>query len=258
MGNSFLACAGFLGQRSSGDGSCANKKRVAKVLLVDGSVLRFKAPVKAIQVLMDHPQHFICPLDSLQPGIHSLPALLPHEEVSLGRLYLLLPSSKSSQMQRYGTGPTWRSSPQVAMVKHAEKKPALGSCSLPFQTDMGSSHPKKTGMGSSRLKKKGTGSSRLKKTGMGSSRLGKADMGSSRLEKTEMGCSEEGASHGAQRSEEGGEKLPRPPYPSRSRRTWIPRLQTIEEGIPPSSPSPPALPPSSPSPSPSSPSPSPS
>lgn len=64
---------------------------VAKVLLIDGSMLRFTRPVKVIRLLLDHPHHFVCPLHSLQPGHHSLSTLLPDEELQLGHLYLLLP-----------------------------------------------------------------------------------------------------------------------------------------------------------------------
>eukprot|EP00250_Pteridium_aquilinum_P010563 c19477_g1_i1 orf=89-1000(-) len=71
---------------------------VARVLLIDGSMLKFKAQIKVIKLLLDYPNHVICPLDSLKPGLHSLSSLLPDEKLQLGRFYLLLPL-KTHNMQ---------------------------------------------------------------------------------------------------------------------------------------------------------------
>ena len=185
-------------------GSCGNNN-VAKVLLVDGSVMRFKVPIKAIQVLVDHPHHFICSLDSLKPGIHPLSILLPHEELSLGKLYLLLPSSKSLQKQAISSRLA-RSSTQVAMGRNV-KKSEMGS--IPRRKpEMGSLHCRKPEMGSSHI---------IKTTEMGAS---------PRIRKTEMGSSPSIKNTRVQ--------LQDPPCPSsaalhRCRTPWVPRLQTIEE-----------------------------
>ncbi|KAI5079219.1 hypothetical protein GOP47_0006890 [Adiantum capillus-veneris] len=71
--------------------SSAATQRVSRVLLIDGSMLKFRSPIKVIHLLLDYPNHVICPLDSLTPGLHSLSTLLPDEQLQLGRLYLLLP-----------------------------------------------------------------------------------------------------------------------------------------------------------------------
>ncbi|KAH7420508.1 hypothetical protein KP509_13G010500 [Ceratopteris richardii] len=77
------------------DGSTSvHKKRpsqVATLLLIDGSMIEYTFPVKTVNVLARHPNHVVCPLVSLRPGLHSLCSLLPDEELQLGRLYLLLP-----------------------------------------------------------------------------------------------------------------------------------------------------------------------
>ena len=201
MGN-FSSCVSVHGRsvsnntrdRRLGYGSCSNNN-VAKVLLVDGSVMRFKVPIKAIQVLVDHPHHFICSLDSLKPGIHPLSILLPHEELSLGKLYLLLPSSRSLQKQAISSRLTRNSTTPMAMGRNV-KKP-----------EMGSIHRRKPEMGSS-------------------PNIKTAEMGASpRIRKTEMGSSPSIKNTSGQ--------LQQAPCPSavlhRCRTTWVPRLQTIEE-----------------------------
>ncbi|MCO5587866.1 hypothetical protein L7F22_041818 [Adiantum nelumboides] len=73
---------------------------VSRVLLIDGSMLKFQSPIKVIHLLLDYPNHVICPLDSLTPGLHSLSTLLPDEKLQLGRLYLLLPFKTHMQQQQ--------------------------------------------------------------------------------------------------------------------------------------------------------------
>lgn len=91
---------------------------VAKVLLIDGSMLKFRAPIKAIKLLLDYPNHLICPLDSLKPGLHSLSSLLPDEKLQLGRLYLLLPFKGNLQESCI-------KSKQVMQQKRVQNKEAL-------------------------------------------------------------------------------------------------------------------------------------
>ncbi|MCO5550831.1 hypothetical protein L7F22_004324 [Adiantum nelumboides] len=85
---------------------------VAKVLSLDGQVLHFTKSVKAIQVLLRHPNHCLCPAQSLRlspssasnhlssPSSSSsssssplsLPcSLLPDDELQVGSIYILLP-----------------------------------------------------------------------------------------------------------------------------------------------------------------------
>ena len=200
--------------RRLGYGACGNNN-VAKVLLVDGSVLRFKVPIKAIQVLVDHPHHFICSLDSLKPGIHPLSILLQHEELSLGKLYLLLPSSRSLQKQAISSRLA-RNSASVAMSRNV-KKPEMGSIHHRKPEMMGSIHRRKPEMGSIHRRETEMGSSPIIKT---------TEMGASpRIRKTEMGSSPSIKNTRGQ--------IQQPPCPSavlhRCRTTWVPRLQTIEE-----------------------------
>ncbi|MCO5560950.1 hypothetical protein L7F22_014570 [Adiantum nelumboides] len=85
---------------------------VAKVLSLDGQVLHFTKSVKAIQVLLRHPNHCLCLAQSLRlspssasnhlsspsssssssSSSLSLPcSLLPDDELQLGSIYILLP-----------------------------------------------------------------------------------------------------------------------------------------------------------------------
>lgn len=89
MGNFSSCTSGF--HPTSPPNSPLPPSPVARVLLVDGSVLNFRVPIKVIKLLLDYPHHFICPMDSLRPGHHSLSTLLPDEELQPGHLYLLLP-----------------------------------------------------------------------------------------------------------------------------------------------------------------------
>lgn len=82
----------------------------AKVLLLDGTVLHFTHKVRAIQVLLNHPNHCLCPAQSLHPLNHSNNAtsssstndsttttllrpisLLPDDHLQPGHIYILLP-----------------------------------------------------------------------------------------------------------------------------------------------------------------------
>lgn len=90
MGN-FSSCTTGFNSASSSPLAHTPPPHVARVLLIDGSMLKFRAPIKVIKLLLDYPNHLICPLDSLKPGLHSLSSLLPDEKLQLGRLYLLLP-----------------------------------------------------------------------------------------------------------------------------------------------------------------------
>lgn len=106
---------GNLSSCSAAPSAVKSSTLVTSVLLVDGSMLKFRSPMKVIHLLLDYPNHVVCPLDSLKPGLHSLSSLLPDENLQLGRLYLLLPfkthlqqssCAKSKQvMQRHHEDP---------------------------------------------------------------------------------------------------------------------------------------------------------
>lgn len=97
MGNFSSCIAGFDPISSPPPKAVHTRAHVTRVLLVDGSMLIFKAPIKVIKLLLDYPNHLICPLDSLAPGLHSLSSLPPDEKLQLGKLYLLLPFKTNVQ-----------------------------------------------------------------------------------------------------------------------------------------------------------------
>ncbi|MCO5556232.1 hypothetical protein L7F22_009778 [Adiantum nelumboides] len=73
---------------------------MVRVLLVDGSVLKLRAPISVSKLLAEYPNHVICSLSSLKPGLHALSSLSPNEELQLGGLYLLLPLRSHAQRAR--------------------------------------------------------------------------------------------------------------------------------------------------------------
>ncbi|MCO5548303.1 hypothetical protein L7F22_001760 [Adiantum nelumboides] len=73
---------------------------MVRILLVDGSVLKLRAPISVSKLLAEYPNHVICSLSSLKPGLHALSSLSPNEELQLGGLYLLLPLRSHAQRAR--------------------------------------------------------------------------------------------------------------------------------------------------------------
>lgn len=179
----------------------------AQVLLTDGTVLRFSYPIKVIYLLLDYPQHFICPLQSLRRNHCSLPSLLPDEELKLGQLYLLLPFR---MFQCPGTAQApesaiqWPALDEVSVYgalkelqKSGEKERLLirnNSHLCYSESECKESQPSLSNVSS--LKEKGAGSS-----------------------VSNSGCDNNSEQQSVSRS-----------YKIRRSRTWTPRLQAIREG----------------------------
>ena len=75
--------------------SCApsiisSSTRVVKVLSSDGRLEVYTRPVKAAEVMMDKPGHFLCNSTHLKVG-QRIPGLSADEELQLRHLYFLLP-----------------------------------------------------------------------------------------------------------------------------------------------------------------------
>ncbi|MCO5570132.1 hypothetical protein L7F22_023849 [Adiantum nelumboides] len=98
---------------------------VSRVLLIDGSMLKFQSPIKVIHLLLDYPNHVICPLDTLTPGLHSLSTLLPDEKLQLGRLYLLLPFKTHMQQQQQQQQQQKQTSSACIKSKQAKRQHTL-------------------------------------------------------------------------------------------------------------------------------------
>eukprot|EP01018_Ginkgo_biloba_P027362 Gb_05758 [translate_table: standard] len=64
-----------------------------KVILFNGSVQEFQRAIKAAELMLENPQHFVCHSNALQTG-HRIAALSADEELELGHLYFVLPMQK--------------------------------------------------------------------------------------------------------------------------------------------------------------------
>lgn len=76
--------------------SCVSSKvpsNVVKVITLYGSVQEFGSAMKAADLMLDNPQHFVCHSSALQTG-RRISALSADEELELGHLYFLLPMRK--------------------------------------------------------------------------------------------------------------------------------------------------------------------
>ncbi|KAF5206150.1 hypothetical protein FRX31_004263 [Thalictrum thalictroides] len=63
---------------------------VIKVLFKDGRVQVFTKPIKAVELMLEHPRHFVCDSSDLKVG-HRIPGLAADEELERRHLYLILP-----------------------------------------------------------------------------------------------------------------------------------------------------------------------
>ncbi|KAF9618599.1 hypothetical protein IFM89_002294 [Coptis chinensis] len=63
---------------------------VVKVLLNDGRVQVFTKPIKAVEIMLEHPRHFVCDFSDLKVG-HRIPGLAADEELERRHLYFILP-----------------------------------------------------------------------------------------------------------------------------------------------------------------------
>ncbi|GLJ46357.1 hypothetical protein SUGI_0977160 [Cryptomeria japonica] len=64
-----------------------------KVVAYNGELQEFQKQIKAAELMLENPQHFVCHADSLQVGRRINP-LSADEDLELGHLYFLLPMSK--------------------------------------------------------------------------------------------------------------------------------------------------------------------
>ncbi|GMY24005.1 hypothetical protein FCV25MIE_19246 [Fagus crenata] len=73
--------------------SCAPSiisSKVVKVLFNDGTLQAYTRPVKAAELMVEHPGQFLCESSSLKVG-HRIQGLLADEELELRQFYFLLP-----------------------------------------------------------------------------------------------------------------------------------------------------------------------
>ncbi|KAI5080283.1 hypothetical protein GOP47_0005762 [Adiantum capillus-veneris] len=96
MGNLSSCTTGLI----MGSSTSLQLPHIVRVLLVDGSMLKLKAPITVSKLLVEYPNHVVCSLASLKPGLHALSPLLPDEKLQLGGLYLLLPPRSHAQKAR--------------------------------------------------------------------------------------------------------------------------------------------------------------
>eukprot|EP01018_Ginkgo_biloba_P027364 Gb_05765 [translate_table: standard] len=74
--------------------SCACRNtNSGKVIAFNGRILEFQKPIKAAELMLENPQHFVCHSNALQTG-HRIAALSADEELEQGNTYLLLPMDK--------------------------------------------------------------------------------------------------------------------------------------------------------------------
>lgn len=71
-----------------------NWPSTAKVIHINGSLQEFRVPIKANHILSQHPDSFLCSSETMYIGSHP-PHLSKDQELQLGHIYFLIPSSKS-------------------------------------------------------------------------------------------------------------------------------------------------------------------
>lgn len=78
---------------SSSSISSGNECQTAKVIFSDGSLTEFVEHIKAEEIILQNPHHFLCDSDSLYIDSYMV-AIHPEEELEMGQLYFLLPLRK--------------------------------------------------------------------------------------------------------------------------------------------------------------------
>lgn len=76
--------------------SCVSSKvpsNVIKVIALYGSVQEFEKPIKAAELMLDNPHHFVCHSTALEARGRTS-ALSADEELEVGHLYFILPMHK--------------------------------------------------------------------------------------------------------------------------------------------------------------------
>lgn len=71
-----------------------NRPSTAKVIHINGSLQEFRVSIKANHILSRHPDSFLCSSESMYIG-SSPPHLPKDQELQLGHIYFLIPTSKS-------------------------------------------------------------------------------------------------------------------------------------------------------------------
>ncbi|KAL8116180.1 hypothetical protein AgCh_022611 [Apium graveolens] len=71
-----------------------NWPSTAKVIHINGSLQEFRGCIKANHIQSQHPDSFLCSSESMYIGSHP-PHLPKDQELQLGHIYFLIPTSKS-------------------------------------------------------------------------------------------------------------------------------------------------------------------
>ncbi|XP_068642095.1 uncharacterized protein [Aristolochia californica] len=69
---------------------CLASTRTIRVGFRDGRVEEYRRPLKAAELMLENPRHFVCDSNNLKVG-HRVPCLTADEDLEPRRLYLLLP-----------------------------------------------------------------------------------------------------------------------------------------------------------------------
>ncbi|KAK3022993.1 hypothetical protein RJ639_044987 [Escallonia herrerae] len=75
-------------------GGDMNWTSTAKVIRLDGKLQEFRHPIKAGHILSDNPNSFLCSSEAMHVD-SPVPRLLADEDLQLGQMYFLLPTSMS-------------------------------------------------------------------------------------------------------------------------------------------------------------------
>jgi len=73
--------------------SCRIQYQPAKVILSDGTLTEFGEQIKAEEIILQNPEHFLCDSDSMYVDRYMV-AVNPEEKLEMGQLYFLLPLRK--------------------------------------------------------------------------------------------------------------------------------------------------------------------
>ncbi|GMP32922.1 hypothetical protein ACSBR2_024324 [Camellia fascicularis] len=111
MGNAATSCAPSI--------ICSNGVEVVKVLFSDGRLEIYTRPVKAAELMVENPGHFICDSTHLKVG-HRIPGLSADEELERRRrqLYFLLPMEMLYSVLTNEEFTSLRNRASKALTKH--------------------------------------------------------------------------------------------------------------------------------------------
>ncbi|THG15025.1 uncharacterized protein LOC114271273 [Camellia sinensis] len=111
MGNAATSCAPSI--------ICSNGVEVVKVLFSDGRLEIYTRPIKAAELMVENPGHFICDSTHLKVG-HRIPGLSADEELERRRrqLYFLLPMEMLYSVLTNEEFTSLRNRASKALTKH--------------------------------------------------------------------------------------------------------------------------------------------